>query len=90
MPHLVTFDEEDTLNTLPVPTPERRGISKLVMRLGIVNSLGEATIVLAVTATVLISLSFYLIASSLPPQPSLGADSLQPGETLPDYIAPGR
>lgn len=80
----VVFEEGQGFDPIPVPRQEVPTMGSALMNAGIVGSRGDAAIVLAVGALILIGVSFYLLISSVKPPPILGADELRPGE-VPGY-----
>lgn len=81
----VVFDDEMAGDTLPTVRPERRDMGRVLLRIGLVNSPGDAAALLAIAAGLLIATSIYLLASSVPPVVELGPDTLRPGEQVPSY-----
>ena len=83
--HSVTFHEHREFDEIPIARPEPRGFAYRLAKAGIVSSPGDAAILLAVSASILIALNLYLFAKSIPEPPTLGNDVLRSGETIPDY-----
>ncbi len=56
-----------------------------ILRIGLVNSPGDAAVILAIAAGLLIAGSMYLLASAVPPPVELGPDEPRQGERIPSY-----
>lgn len=82
----VIFDEAQKLPSLPEARAKPTTLSDVILHSGVVSSPGDAAILLAVCAMLLIAGSIYFLAASVPPPPTLGADDLRPGETVPNYV----
>lgn len=61
----VTFDEDQGFGEIPQPKIEPRTFGEDLMHIGIIRTPGEAMILFAVAAFLLISLSIYMLASSV-------------------------
>ncbi len=86
MPNSVIFNEEEPLGTLVAPTPQKAGLTRSIMRAGFAGSMGDASILLAVGAAVMIGISFFILASAIQEPPQLGNDVLRSDEVVPDYV----
>lgn len=82
----VTFHESQDFDDIAIPRPEPHGFAYRLAKSGIVGSPGDAAILIAVSASVVIALNLYLFAKSIPEPPTLGSDALRAGETVPDYV----
>lgn len=76
----VVFEEGQEFDAIPTPRQETPTMESALSNAGIVGSRGDAMIVLAVCALLLIGASFYLLITSIQPPPTLGPDQLLPGE----------
>lgn len=85
-PRQVTFHEPQNFDELSIARPEPHGFAYRLARAGIMGTPGDAAILIAVGALLLIAVNFYLFAKSIPEPPVLGADTLRAGETVPDYV----
>lgn len=81
----VTFHESGEFEALSVPRPEPRSLAYRLVRMGLARSPGDAAIIIAVSAALLIAVNIYLFAKAIPPPPTLGNDVPRPGETMSDY-----
>ncbi len=62
-------DEPVDLEDLGIRAPKPVTLSDILMRSGLARDPREVVIVMAVSVSVLIALSVYLLASAVPPQP---------------------
>jgi len=76
----VRFDEERALDDLAIRPPKPVTIGDTLLQFHIVDSPGDAMLVLAIVSAVLIGAGIYLLASSVPPQPML--------DPVPSHITP--
>ncbi len=84
----VVFEDDNTIQPVfPPVVPETGTIHKGLVKMNFANSLTEASMLLALTATLLFAGAIYLIASSIPAPTTLGPDQFRQGEVPPDYIA---
>lgn len=83
----IVFDDDAAhVLALPTPVPEGPTMAASVVRFGIAGSFKDAAVLLAIGAFLLIAASIYFLASSIPENPVLDADTLRQGETVPDYV----
>ncbi|XKT74423.1 MAG: hypothetical protein ACJKTH_03645 [Patescibacteria group bacterium UBA2163] len=82
----ITFNENTEYNDLSIARPEPKGFAYQLARTGIIKNPSDAAVLLAVVAMVLIGVSIYLFAQSIPEPKTLGEDQLRPGESVPDYV----
>ena len=67
----VQFDDEEQLGDLTLRAPEPVTIMDRLVRVRIAGSIAEAKMILAMIISVLIGVSIYLLASSVPEDPRL-------------------
>jgi len=84
----VIFNRKEEFDSIPIPRPEPKGIARRLMRAGIVNAPGDAAIVLAILAVILIAANIYVFTKAFPEAPTLGPDVLRAGETVPANSPP--
>lgn len=84
----VQFDEEHGFAPIPEPELEPPVFGDVLIKAGIVANPRDVSLLLGILAVALIAGSFYMLASAVPPVPELGADTLRPGETVPQYRQP--
>lgn len=82
----ITFNENTEYNDLSIARPEPKGFAYQLARAGIIKNPSDAAVLLAIVAVVLIGVSIYLFAKSIPEPKVLGEDQLRPGEVVPDYV----
>ena len=85
-PSKVVFHENPGFDPMPIPRPEPPTLARRIMNLGITNSPGDAAIIVAVSASLLIAVNVYLFAKAVPVPPVLGEDRLRVGEVVPAHI----
>lgn len=82
----VTFHEDPDLDPIPELRPEPPTLTRRILSMGIAASPGDAAILMAIFAAVLIGVNVFLFAQAIPEPPTLGSDVLRPGEAAPVYI----
>jgi hypothetical protein len=71
MDHSVQFEDEEDLDRLAIPEPKPVTISDMLLSMRLVNSPGEAMMLVGIFVSLLIGASIYLLASSVHGDPTL-------------------
>lgn len=84
----ISFEDDSAVQpTLPPVVPEVATLHKGLVKMNFANSLTEASILLALVASLLFAGMIYFIVAAIPSPTTLGPDQFRAGEVPPDYIA---
>jgi hypothetical protein len=81
----VQFDEDQGISQ---NMPRARGVTlmDMLVRWGIVKNVAQAQLLLLIVSGIFLVVMYFLLQYAVQSTPSLGADTLRPGESVPSYV----